>query len=99
MTLVAVAATALLMRPGAARLAAARRFDVALPDELGFDWPDWPVVSPDGQHLVFTARLQGRRQLWMRALDGTVQPLPIPRAPPSPSGLQTAAAWRSSGES
>ena len=52
------------------------RFDVALPEPLGFDWPDWPNVSPDGQHLVFTARLQGTRQLWMRALDGVVQPLP-----------------------
>ena len=51
------------------------RFDVALPERLGFDWPDWPNVSPDGQHLVFTARLQGTRQLWMRALDGAVQPL------------------------
>ena len=51
------------------------RFDVALPEPLGFDWPDWPNVSPDGQHLVFTARLQGTRQLWMRALDGVVQPL------------------------
>ena len=51
------------------------RFDVALPERLGFDWPDWPNVSPDGQHLVFTARLQGTRQLWMRALDGGVQPL------------------------
>ena len=51
------------------------RFDIALPDALGFDWPDWPVVSPTAQHLVFTARLQGRRQLWMRSLDGIVQPL------------------------
>ena len=51
------------------------RFDVALPEQLGFDWPDWPNVSPDGQHLVFTARLQGTRRLWMRTLDGVVQPL------------------------
>jgi Tol biopolymer transport system component len=51
------------------------RFDVALPEQLGLDWPDWPNVSPDGQHLVFTARLQGTRQLWMRALDGVVRPL------------------------
>jgi eukaryotic-like serine/threonine-protein kinase len=76
MTLVAVAATVLLLRQGGSEAPQPRaRFDVALPDELGFDWPDWPVVSPDGQHLVFTARLQGRRQLWMRALDGTVQPI------------------------
>jgi Tol biopolymer transport system component len=51
------------------------RFDVALPEHLGFDWPDWPNVSPDGQRLVFTARHQGIRRLWMRALDGTVEPL------------------------
>jgi Tol biopolymer transport system component len=51
------------------------RFDVALPGHLGFDWPDWPNVSPDGRYLVFTARHQGIRQLWMRSLDGAVQPL------------------------
>jgi serine/threonine protein kinase len=58
MTLVAVAAMALLLRPVSTDRPAPRaRFDVALPDQLGFDWPDWPVISPDGQHLLFTARL------------------------------------------
>lgn len=51
------------------------RFDVALPEHLGFDWPDWPNVSPDGHRLVFTARHEGIRRLWMRSLDGTVAPL------------------------
>jgi hypothetical protein len=69
-------ATAWRLKPGASERAPHRaRFDVALPDSLGFDWPDWPVVSPDGDHLVFTARREGKRQLWMRAPDGTVQPL------------------------
>jgi eukaryotic-like serine/threonine-protein kinase len=74
--LAAVAVIAGLMRSSPAEPVRHRaRFDVALPDALGFDFPDWPVVSPSGQHLVFTARLQGKRQLWMRSLDGSVQPL------------------------
>jgi eukaryotic-like serine/threonine-protein kinase len=74
--LAAVTALALVLGASPAEPVRHRaRFDVALPDALGFDWPDWPVVSPNGEQLVFTARLQGRRQLWMRSLDGTVQPL------------------------
>ena len=74
--LAALAAIALLVRSSPTEPVRHRaRFDVALPDALGFDFPDWPVVSPSGQHLVFTARLQGKRQLWMRSLDGSVQPL------------------------
>jgi len=52
------------------------RFDVALPERLGFDWPDWPVVSPNGQRLAFTARAEGRRQLWVRQMDGAAAPIP-----------------------
>ena len=60
-SLIAFAAIALLLRPGPADAPRHRaRFDVALPDSLGFDFPDWPVVSPSGDHLVFTARLQGQ---------------------------------------
>jgi Tol biopolymer transport system component len=70
------AAALWFLRPASASLAAPRaRFDVALPERLGFDWPDWPNVSPDGRHLVFTARLHGTRRLWMRAAAGGVQPL------------------------
>ncbi len=74
--LVSLSGGLFLLRSAPSDTQAARAlFDVALPEPLGFDWPDWPNVSPDGQHLVFTARLHGTRQLWMRTLDGVVQPL------------------------
>ncbi len=74
-TLLAVAGGWLLRSAPSSAPAPRARFDVALPDYLGFDYPDWPNVSPDGLRLVFTARLEGTRRLWMRSLDGTVQPL------------------------
>ena len=76
LALVALSGAAFLLRSAPSSPPAHRaRFDVALPEQLGFDWPDWPNVSPDGQHLVFTARREGTRQLWMRSLAGVVQPL------------------------
>ena len=87
LALVGLAAVALMMRAAPAAPAGHRaRFDVALPEALGFDWPDWPVVSPSGEQLVFTARLQGKRQLWMRSLDGTVSRCPTRKGPPFLSG-------------
>ena len=62
-------------RPAPASSPTLARFDVTLPERLGFDWPDWPVVSPNGQRLAFTARVEGRRQLWVREPDGRVAPL------------------------
>ncbi|MEO8727587.1 MAG: protein kinase [Acidobacteriaceae bacterium] len=40
--------------------------------------PDWVVISPDGQKIVFSAASEdGKRQLWVRSLDSMeVQPLP-----------------------
>jgi eukaryotic-like serine/threonine-protein kinase len=75
---VMLAATVLLLslRPADPKRPPVRaRFDITLPETLGFDWPDWPVIAPDGQRLAFTARVGGRRQLWIRDLDGTVQPV------------------------
>jgi Tol biopolymer transport system component len=30
------------------------------------------AISPDGRHIVFAARVEGRSQLWLRPLDSTV---------------------------
>ncbi len=38
-----------------------------------------PVISPDGLHIVFSARAQGKQQLFLRAID-SLTPQPIPGA-------------------
>ncbi len=58
------------------------RSSILLPGRLGDRWGGTPganlAVSPDGLRLVFVATdSTGRRQLWMRDLDGTAaRPLP-----------------------
>jgi len=56
--------------------AARARFDISLPAPLGFDWPEWPVISPNGARLAFTARSEGIRRVWVRLNDGTTQAIP-----------------------
>jgi Tol biopolymer transport system component len=52
------------------------RFDISLPAPLGFDWPEWPMISPNGARLAFTARSEGIRRVWVRLNDGTTQAIP-----------------------
>jgi Tol biopolymer transport system component len=55
------------------------RFSVAPPDNAIFEFNDFPypvAVSPDGRSLALITRIEGRTQLWLRALDSlTAQPL------------------------
>src|SRR5207302_1262682 len=46
------------------------RFQIPLPEHLTFDVADFPVVSPNGERLVFAGRgPDGKRHLWVRSLD------------------------------
>jgi Tol biopolymer transport system component/tRNA A-37 threonylcarbamoyl transferase component Bud32 len=76
LAVLAVGTFLLLRQPDDRELASHARFDITLPERLGFDWPDWPTISPNGERLAFTARSEGRRQLWVRQNDGSVAPLP-----------------------
>ena len=76
-------------RPSEAR---ALRFQVSLPDKVSLQLVDVPVVSSDGQNLVFVGTSPDfpngagpapleigarRRRLWLRSFDSlTAQPLP-----------------------
>jgi Tol biopolymer transport system component len=71
-------AWALLGRPAAARPAVRLTFEP--PEGVAFDssQTDYLAVSPNGRMLVFSGRTpDGRRQLWLRALDSAdARPLP-----------------------
>lgn len=58
--------------------AQAVRFQVPLPDKVTFGRLDWPMVSPNGQRVVFTGIAADRtRHLWVRSLNFlTAQLLP-----------------------
>jgi Tol biopolymer transport system component len=46
------------------------RFHFALPENVAFGWADFPVVSPDGERIAFTAvGADGQTHLWVRPLD------------------------------
>ena len=56
------------------------RTQIAATEKLQFnfvgDHGGPPVISPDGQHIVFSARVDGKKELFMRSLD-KLTPLPI----------------------
>jgi Tol biopolymer transport system component len=48
------------------------QFEVALPEDMRIDsWYDRVEISPDGQRVVFSASLKGRRQLFLRELGSS----------------------------
>ncbi len=52
--------------------APAARFEITLPEDMRVDSVyDREAISPDGQRLVFSASLKGRRQLFIRDLGST----------------------------
>jgi eukaryotic-like serine/threonine-protein kinase len=74
-----VAAVVLLTEPRRVAPPQSRaRFDVAMPEHITFTSYDFPVISPDGRRVAFTGLSEGRRQLWVRPLDATTPPTPIP---------------------
>jgi serine/threonine protein kinase len=51
------------------------RFSISPPDKANYSGN--VALSPDGQRIVFRANLEGKAQLWVRALDSLkAQPLP-----------------------
>lgn len=67
--------------------AAAIRFTIALPEKVTN--PGRAMhISPDGRNLFFNATLEGKRQLWLRPINGfTAQPIP------GTEGVATIAFW------
>ncbi len=67
--------------------AAAIRFTIALPDKVTN--PGRALhISPDGRYLFFNATMEGKRQIWLRPLNGfTAQPIP------GTEGVSTIAFW------
>jgi serine/threonine protein kinase len=58
--------------------AATSRFEVALPEGASWGNFDYPVVSPDGSRILFSATSRyATRSLWIRPIDSvSAQPLP-----------------------
>ena len=49
------------------------RFQIPLPDKVTFNAVDFPVISPNGQRLVFAGvDSEGKGRLWFRSLDSLV---------------------------
>jgi eukaryotic-like serine/threonine-protein kinase len=57
------------------------RTQIASSNKLEFDFVGDkggpPVISPDGMHILFSARAQGKQQLFLRSMD-SLTPQPIP---------------------
>lgn len=54
-----------------------RKFSVLMPEKVAMIWWEAPIISPDGQRIVFVAKdAAGKTSLWLRPLNSlTAQPL------------------------
>ncbi len=64
----------------------ARKFSVLMPEKVAMIWWEAPIISPDGQRIVFIAKdAVGKTSLWLRPLNSlTAQPLADTEAAKNP---------------
>jgi eukaryotic-like serine/threonine-protein kinase len=68
-----IAATALLQRRPETITPGPSRTEILLPSRMSLhDWGDGPVMSPDGQTVVFSGVIDGTRRLYVRTLNASV---------------------------
>ena len=74
--LLGVAAVVLLRKPQEIAPPQPQRFPVTVPEHITLTRFDQPVISPDGRRVAFTGLSEGRRHLWIRQFDSSMDRLP-----------------------
>ena len=74
--LLGVAAVVLLRKSEEIAPPQPQRFPVTVPEHITLTRFDQPVISPDGRRVAFTGLSEGRRHLWIRQFDSSMDRLP-----------------------